>query len=145
MSSPLGGVATPCKSCGYPVKQYSGFHWHRGYCWPCGDVRYDLFYKEHCSYSLTFYWDTAHKRKAFRAVIRNDQEDGLYEIWFPNGQKMVRASFKNGRLDGRYYEWNQEGRIAVKAHFKDGATIAFHETPSASHQFLDSLGPYQSS
>lgn len=35
-----------CRDCGYPVKKFGGFYWQYGYCWPCGDRRFDPFYRE---------------------------------------------------------------------------------------------------
>lgn len=31
----------PCRSCGYPKRQFSGYYWATPYCWICAERRYD--------------------------------------------------------------------------------------------------------
>jgi len=46
--------------------------------------------------------------------------DGLYTLWFPNGQKQYEATYVDGRLHGTERQWHENGRLRVEQHYDHG-------------------------
>ena len=46
--------------------------------------------------------------------------DGVWKIWFENGQIRREISFKAGKQDGITKEWNNEGKLRAEANYKEG-------------------------
>ena len=46
--------------------------------------------------------------------------DGLYSVWYSNGQKLCEGNFKNGMQDGLWTFWNANGQKKSLSNWKDG-------------------------
>ena len=53
--------------------------------------------------------------------------DGIYEIYFKNGQLKERQTVKNGKLDGLYEDYYENGQLWVKQTYKDGTIDGISE------------------
>ncbi|MCH9630111.1 MAG: hypothetical protein S4CHLAM37_01040 [Chlamydiia bacterium] len=49
-----------------------------------------------------------------------DQYDGEYKKWYPDGKQKLCYNYKNGDFDGSQEEFFQNGNIKIRAHYKDG-------------------------
>jgi hypothetical protein len=56
------------------------------------------------------YWENGELREKRR--FKSGEKDGIYEAWWPNGQKQLEYFFKNGEYQGELKEWNIEGMLS---------------------------------
>ena len=68
--------------------------------------------------------------------LKNSEEslgyyDGLYERWYPNGQKSGEVSFKDGKEEGNSTMWHENGRKKEEGNFQagemEGLWTSWHE------------------
>lgn len=55
---------------------------------------------------------------------RGNKENGLYESWWSNGNKLVRYQYKNGKLDGLQESWYPNGQRSTRFYCKEGFMYA---------------------
>jgi antitoxin component YwqK of YwqJK toxin-antitoxin module len=51
-------------------------------------------------------------------IIRYGVKEGLYQSWYPNGQKHIEKNFKKGLKDGLIQSWHQNGHKNCECSYK---------------------------
>ncbi|TFH94095.1 toxin-antitoxin system YwqK family antitoxin, partial [Porphyromonas levii] len=51
---------------------------------------------------------------------KGNQQNGLYEEWYPNGQLWERSNWKDGQEDGLKERWYRNGQLANRCTYKEG-------------------------
>ena len=46
-----------------------------------------------------------HKHKGQEEIYKDGKEDGLWTVWYENGQKVSEGTYKDGKKDGKYTYW----------------------------------------
>lgn len=54
-----------------------------------------------------------------RMHFRRGVRDGLFEVWYPNGQQWIRANFKTDKLDGVSLIWHPNGKLHELGHYQN--------------------------
>ena len=73
---------------------------------------------------------------AFYAV--GGVKNGLYQTWYPNGQRKERATYVNGREEGLVQQWFPSGQpyiiYTAKAGLKEGVAFRFYSNGAVAAQ-----------
>jgi hypothetical protein len=70
----------------------------------------------------TLYFPNGRPLERFEGVLTDEGDfvaDGIWEMWYPNGQRRVYGHFREGRHDGRRFEWDRDGRLIAIAGYRD--------------------------
>ena len=58
-----------------------------------------------------------------RANYKDDKRDGLFEMWYTNGQQCSRVTYKNDKLNGMFETWDSDGQLESSVNYKDEKVI----------------------
>ncbi len=61
-----------------------------------------------------------HDQIALRSNYKNNWNDGLFEMWYSNGQMQYRHNYKDGLGDGLCEDWDANGNLIRKVNYTDG-------------------------
>ncbi len=71
-----------------------------------------------CAKDVTTYHTKDQKES--EGNLKNNQKDGLWTEWYPNGKKSSETHYKNGRKDGLSTHWHENGQKSWEDHYKNG-------------------------
>ena len=53
-------------------------------------------------------------------IVGCELKNGIYNDFYPNGQKRFEKNFSNGVEDGKWNHWYEDGVLKIKGNYKDG-------------------------
>ena len=59
-------------------------------------------------------------RNGVKFFFRNGVEEGLYTVWYPNGNKLSERFYVNGLLEGLETLWDKDGEKDKEVIWKNG-------------------------
>jgi antitoxin component YwqK of YwqJK toxin-antitoxin module len=65
------------------------------------------------------YDDTGKKPREEQHYIAGE-EDGVWKVWYPNGQLKMQVSFKTGKRHGTTVAFDEKGKKVVEEEYADG-------------------------
>ena len=75
------------------------------------------------------------KTKELYTVDEKGLKQGVYTLFYNNGNKQMTIEFKNGEKDGSYFSWHTNGKINEEATFRNnertGKYVAYDEIGNA--------------
>jgi antitoxin component YwqK of YwqJK toxin-antitoxin module len=86
---------------------------------------YDSDIEKVCSSGIHFFLNK-HVAEVYE-LNKNDIENGLYQLWYDNGEKHIECIFKDKKLDGFYLACYENGQKAVECTYKDGEKDGFNQ------------------
>ena len=63
--------------------------------------------------------------------------NGLYQFWFPNGQKYIECVYKDGKEEGLYQQWHPNGEKWEEYVYKDGQKEGLYQSWYSNGQKLE--------
>ena len=64
------------------------------------------------------------KKKKREATFKDGDYDGLYTVWYENGQKELEKTYKDGLEDGLWTWYYENGQKKEESTYKDGMPIS---------------------
>ena len=55
------------------------------------------------------------------------QEDGIYSLWYDNGEKWQEGAYLNGERDGTWVTWNANGKKRNETVYNNGEFVTKKE------------------
>ena len=66
---------------------------------------------------VSYYHSTG--KKEWEDTFKDGKLDGLWNVWYRNGQKRSKGTFKDGKKDGLETQWYKNGQKKLEVTFKD--------------------------
>ncbi len=58
-------------------------------------------------------------------TYKEGKKEGLYQVWYGNGQKWSECTYKDGRFDGLFQTWNENGQKCYERIYKENVMNVF--------------------
>lgn len=72
-----------------------------------------------CKKTITTKYSNGNLKEKY-SVTQKNVKDGVYTLWFENGNKDSETNYKNGIENGVSSAWYESGKIGLIANCKDG-------------------------
>jgi antitoxin component YwqK of YwqJK toxin-antitoxin module len=76
---------------------------------------------------LEIFSDKSYTQPVLRKCFKNDEDHGLEESYYNNGNLRYKVNRKNGYNDGLYESWNSNGKPACRYSYKNGKHDGLYE------------------
>ena len=66
--------------------------------------------------------------KLYEGYLKNNKQDGVWKLYYANGQVKQEENWKDGYYQGLWKYFNQNGQITREVNYKDGEDDGLHRS-----------------
>lgn len=100
------------------------FHWYyeERYC-SNGQQTYKGYPNNKTSQKVISYYCNGKKKLEYTSNADNSAPEGLFIVWYENGQKQEERNYKNGVAHGLWTYWTKHGKVEKQENYIDGKQV----------------------